>query len=179
MSALTAAERQRRHRARERSSRAQVWRAEHPARWWPLLEAWAARGLRHPPSSGQLVLLGPWAELERGPAQLGQATARIARARARHAPTTYRLVAAIVRALGVFRQLAQDARDAFERPLSLDDPNAKRERGEGEPLAERPPVRQSKRPSPGQEHALSFRERMRIAGLDPNLWTKRGAGDDE
>lgn len=178
MTAATAAERQRRHRGRVRAERARAWSAEYPALWHPFLAAWAARGLQRPPSDAQLQLLRPYAERERGPGQLGAVLRRCKRARARHSHTTYRLVAAVVRALEQVRQLAQDARDAFSRPLGLSDPNARRERGERELGAERPPPRTSRKSSPGQDTALPFAERMRLAGLDPKIlerFTRKGS----
>jgi hypothetical protein len=182
MSALSGAERVRRHRARARAARAATWITEYPAAYGPFLEAWAGRGLRLPPTPAQLQLLTPYAERERGPQLLGHTLRRIRRARARHSPTTYRLVAALIRALEAIRSLATDARSAFDRPLDLSDPRARRERGEGEPAAERPPPRSSRKRSDGQTEAdgqLTFRERMELAGLDPALLERFGRRDDE
>lgn len=181
MTALTAAQRQRNKRARDRAARSDAWCAEYPATWHPFLRSWAARGLRLPPTTAQLQLLQPYAERSRGPNLVGSTLARVRRAGARHSPTTYRLVAALVRALDHIARLAQDAQDAFDRPLGLDDPNAKRERGEGEPGAQRAPVRRSVRGSPGQLAHGSFRERMIRAGMSPELADRLGGrkGQDD
>ncbi len=150
MTARTPAERQRLHRERLRAARAHQWREELPGRWHPFLEAWAARGLRLPPTESQLQLLTPYAELPRGPHQLGVVLGHVRRARARHSPTTYRLVAAVLRAIEQFRRLVMAAREAFDRPLDLSDPRARRERGELTKGRERPPPRRSRKASDGQ-----------------------------
>lgn len=172
MTAATPAERQRRHRARVRSARGQAWAAEFPAVWGPFLGAWADRGLRHPPTAGQLALLAPYAELPRGGLQLGAALGRVRRARARHSPTTYRLVAAVVRTMELIRNLATNAKHAFSRPLDLSDPTARRERGEGTDAAERAPPRSSRKRAAGQRstgHAGSLADALRRATDDPDV----------
>lgn len=163
----TAAERQRSHRARQRAARAREWQAVYPMAWAPFLAAWADRGLRLPPSEAQLQLLRPYVERPRGPGTLASVLARHRRARARHRRTTYGLVASIMRAMEQIAALSSRVRDAFDRPLSLHDPNARRERGEGEDTGRRKGPRNG--PAPGQAQAETLLERLRRHGLAPGL----------
>ena len=124
-----------------------------------------------PPTDRQLQMLTPYTERPRGPRQLGTVLSRVKRATYRHSPTTYRLVGALLRGLEQLRQLMADSQDAFDRPLPLDDPNGRRERGEDAAGAERAPPRRSKQASSGQLPIPggSFSEQLRRAGLDPKL----------
>lgn len=126
---LSPAERKRRQRSRERDARAATWLETADQRWHPLLTAWAARGLRLPPTAAQLAVLAPYMD-QADPRRLGQVLRLVRRFDYRRRRTTYGLIAAVRRGLEALRHDTRGIRDAFERPLSLDDPRGKRERGE-------------------------------------------------
>jgi hypothetical protein len=147
----------RRHRQRLRDARLAEWRSSHPKLWHPFLEAWAQRGLHHPPSSGQLRELEPAARYMGG-SHVAAAVLRGAPAWTWRAPeaSTYTIVGRVLARLARFVRegagsdwrlaLAGEAGRPwrpFDDGLPLWDVNAKRERGEGkapEPPPQAPPI---------------------------------------